>query len=150
MTRKSDIEDFLSQRTLGLVGVSRNNGKFGNAILKELSGKGYKIYPIHPHPDAFTEIKCSPSIEALPEPVGGLIISVSPAQTEIVAREAMEAEIPRIWMQQGAESESAIRFCEERGIRVIHRECILMYAEPTPFIHRLHRWIRGLFGRLPK
>jgi hypothetical protein len=51
-------------------------------------------------------------------------------------------------MQQGAESPVAIGYCEEHGIDVVHGECIMMFAAPTG-IHRLHRWLRGFFGRLP-
>jgi hypothetical protein len=53
-------------------------------------------------------------------------------------------------MQQGAESKEAIRFCEDNNIAVVHGECILMFAEPLAFGHRLHRWIWKLLGRLPK
>ena len=73
-----------------------------------------------------------------------------PAETEKVVHEIAEVGIPRVWMQQGAESEDAIRFCEEHGIRVVAGECILMFAEPAEFAHRLHRWIWGLLGKLPR
>ena len=33
MTAKADIDDFLAQKTLALVGASRKKGKFGNYVL---------------------------------------------------------------------------------------------------------------------
>jgi predicted CoA-binding protein len=65
-------------------------------------------------------------------------------------RDAAAAGIRRVWMQQGAESEAAIRFCAENGISAVHGECILMFAEPAAFYHRMHRWVWGLLGKLPR
>jgi hypothetical protein len=33
---------------------------------------------------------------------------------------------------------------------VVTGECILMFAEPVGYGHRLHRFVKGLFGGLPK
>jgi predicted CoA-binding protein len=75
---------------------------------------------------------------------------VPPEETAKVVREADAAGIRRIWMQQGAESEAAIQFCEDREMTIIHGECILMFAEPVAWYHRAHRWIWKLLGRLPR
>ena len=40
MTSKDTIHDFLSQRKLAIVGLSRSGKKFGNMIFKELGAKG--------------------------------------------------------------------------------------------------------------
>jgi predicted CoA-binding protein len=53
-------------------------------------------------------------------------------------------------MQQGSESEKAINYCNENGIDVIHGECILMFAEPVESIHKFHKWLWKIFGKLPK
>lgn len=150
MTEKSAVDAFVSQRVLALAGLSRKRGKFGNMIYKELTAKGYTVYPVHPTANEIRGIPCFPNLGALPAPVGGLILVVPPAQSEALVREAHEAGITRIWMQQGAESEEAIRYCEENGMSVVHHECIMMFAEPVVTIHRFHRWLWGLIGRLPK
>ncbi len=150
MTTQKAISDFLSERKLALVGVSRSGKGFGNAVLKELKSKNYEIYPVHPQADSIDGESCVPSVLGLPEKVGGVVITVPPAETEKVVREVVQAGIPRVWMQQGSESAAAIRHCEEHGISVISGECILMFAEPAAFFHRAHRWFCGLFGKLPK
>jgi predicted CoA-binding protein len=149
MTTKAAVEDFLAQQTLAVVGVSREGKKFGNTAYKELKAKGYQVFPVHPHVDAIDGARCYPGLSALPEPVGGVLIVVPPHETEKVVRDAAAAGIRRVWMQQGAGSQAAIQFCEEQGISAIHGECILMFADPASF-HRLHRWIWGLLGKLPK
>jgi predicted CoA-binding protein len=150
LASKAAVKDFLDQKTLAVVGVSRNGQKFGNTAYNELKTKGYRVIPINPQAEVIEGDLCYPSLSAVPDPVDGVLIVVPPAETEKVVREAEAAGIPRVWMQQGAESQAAIEFCEEEGIKVVHGECILMFAEPTAFGHRLHRWVWGLLGKLPQ
>ena len=149
MITKETIDDFLTQRTLALVGASRSGKKFGNAVLRELTAKGYRVLPVNPNAREIQGSRCYPSLRELPETVGGVVIVVPPAKTEEVVREAREAGIPRVWMQQGAESAGAIDFCRQNGMEEVHGQCILMFAPDAAFPHRAHRFIRGLFGRLP-
>ena len=148
MTTQAAIEEFLDEHTLAIAGVKRDGTGFGNAVLKDLTGKGYEILPVHPTADEVGGVPCSPSLAELPKPAGGLVLVVQPEQSEKLVREAKAAGIGRIWMQQGAESAEAIRFCEQNGIDVVHGQCVMMFAEPTG-IHRFHRWINGVFGKLP-
>jgi len=150
MTKKTVVDDFLAQRKLALVGMSSKRNKFGNTIHKELSSKGYEIYPVHPTAKAIGGVQCWPGLGELPGPVGGVIVVVPPAQTEAVVKDANAAGIKRIWMQQGAESPDAVRYCEENGIDVVHGECILMFAEPVTSVHKFHRWLWKIFGKLPR
>lgn len=149
MTSKTAVSDFLAQKTLAVVGASRQGNKFGNMAYKELKAKGYHVLAVHPQATSIEGDPCYPNLAALPEAVGGVVIIVPPAETEKVVREAASAGIRRVWIQQGAESETAIRFCQENGINAVYGECILMFAEPTGFGHRLHRWVWGLLGKLP-
>ncbi|MCJ7503046.1 MAG: CoA-binding protein [Acidobacteriia bacterium] len=150
MTSKAAVADFVSQRKLAVVGVSRKKMKFGNLAFRELKRKGYKLFPVHPHAEQLEGERCSASLAALPEPVDGLLVIVPPAQAEQVVREAAAAGIRRVWLQQGAGSAAAIRFCAENGISLVHGECILMFAEPAAFYHRAHRWVWKLLGKLPR
>jgi len=150
MNTKAAVDDFLAQRSLAVVGVSRSGKKFGNMAYRELKGKGYQLFPIHPEAEVLEGDKCYACLSDLPGRSGGVLIIVPPTQTEQVVRDAAAAKIPRVWMQQGAESEEAIRFCEEHGISVVAGECILMFAEPLRFYHKPHRWVWKLLGKLPK
>ena len=150
MTSKLAVQDFVAQRKLAIVGISRKRAKFGNMAFKELRKKGYKLFPVHPEAESIEGERCYPALNSLPEPVDGVLVIVPPAQTEQVVRDAAAAGIKRVWMQQGAESPAAIKFCEENGISAVHGECILMFAEPAAFYHRAHRWVWKLLGKLPK
>jgi hypothetical protein len=150
MTTKVVVEDFIAQRTLAVVGVSRAGKKFGNMAYKDLKAKGYRLFPINPNAEVIEGDRCYPNLKSLPEPVGGVLIVVPPPETERVVREAAAAGIRRVWMQQGAESEAAIRFCQEHGLSVVHGECILMFAQPVVSYHRFHQWVWKLLGKLPR
>ncbi|MCZ7557329.1 MAG: CoA-binding protein [Bacteroidia bacterium] len=150
MTESERIIAFTEQRTLALAGASRNGKKFGNTLLKDLANKGYTVHPVHPSAESIDGVRAFPSLAALPEAVGGLVLVVPPAESEKLVREAADAGIPRIWMQQGAESPEAIRLCEERGLECTHGYCLLMFADPVNSIHRVHRWFAKVFGKLPK
>jgi predicted CoA-binding protein len=151
MVTKAMIDDFISQRSLAIVGVSRKDkNKFGNNAFRELKEKGYELTLVHPSGEIIEGQQSYPSLKDLPVKVDGVVVVVPPDQTEKVVREAHEAGINRVWMQQGAESQAAIQYGEENGMSVIHGRCILMFAQPMKFFHKPHRWVMGLLGQLPK
>ncbi len=149
MTTRANIDDFLAQKTLALVGVSRDGKGFGNAVRKELTAKGYQLVLVHPEASTIEGMPCARSLKDVAGRVGGVILVTPPAATGKLVREAAESGIRRVWMQQGAESDEAVRFCEEHGVKVVHRQCVLMFSEPAGFPHRVHRGILRLFRRLP-
>ncbi len=150
MASKTSVDTFIAQKTLALAGASRSGRKFGNSVLKELKGKGYTVYPVHPEAREIDGQQCWPSLKDLPEEVGGAVFVTKPEQTEKLVREAKDAGIPRVWMQQGAHSDAAVAFCRDNGIDAVHGECILMFTEPVKGVHGFHRWLWKLFGKLPK
>lgn len=150
MNRKTEVDDFLAQTSLAVVGVSRGGKKFGNTIAKELAAKGYRVYPINPRAKSIEGQTCYPNLAALPETPHGVVTVVPPAVTEEIVQQARAAGIRRVWMQQGSESEAAVRYGRDNGMTVIDGECILMFAEPAAFYHRFHRFLWKLLGKLPR
>ncbi|GIK59527.1 MAG: CoA-binding protein [Ignavibacteriota bacterium] len=149
MTSKKIVEEFLIQKKIAVVGVSRTKTKFGNAIYKELKQKGYDVFPVNPNLQTFEGDVCYPDLLSIPDRTDAVVINVPPVQAEKVIREANQAGIKKVWLQQGSQSDSAVKYCEENGIDCISNECILMFAQPSAFIHRAHKWILGVLGKLP-
>ena len=150
MTTRSDVDDFLACERIAVVGVSRSGRKFGNTAYRELKAKGYQVVPVHPQASNIEGDRAVSSLAALDAPVDGVLIVVPPHETEQVVREAEAAGINRVWMQQGSQSDAAIEYCRERGMRVVANECILMFARPTGFVHRVHRWVAQAVGSAPR
>ncbi len=149
MASRESVSEFLSQSTLAVVGASRGGRKFGNAVLRDLRSRGYRVFPVHPLAEQIEGERCWPSLRNLPAPVGGVVIVVPPAETEKVVVDAVAAGIRRVWMQQGAESAAAIAYCRDNGVSVISGACIMMFAEPRTFPHNVHRWLWRVLGKLP-
>jgi len=150
MNTGQDIKDFVTQKTLAIVGVSRAPQSFGSYAVKELREKGYRIFLMNPFTDSIRGEKCYARVAAIPEKVGGALFLTPPEATEMAVREAVEAGVRRLWIQQGAESKEALAFCNDDRLHVVTNQCILMFAEPVVSIHKFHRFFKSLFGGLPK
>lgn len=149
-TSRTAVEGFVGERALAIVGASRSGKKFGNIVLKELGGKGYAVFPVHPEAAEIDGHRAYRSLAALPQKVGGVVVAVPPKQAEQVVRDAHAAGIRRVWLQQGAESPEAIRYCRDHELALVHGECILMFTDPSEWIHRAHRWVLKVTRQLPR
>ncbi len=148
MAGREHIARFLANRSIALVGASRSGRKFGNLLLRELRSRGYRILPVHPHAKEIEGEAAYSGFDALPEPVEAAILVLPPRETERVVGNAADAGVKTVWMQYGAHSREAVRICGERGIDVISGECVMMHAMPVRSVHRLHRCIWKILGRL--
>ncbi len=147
-TRQS-IERFVSGRTLALVGVSAAGMGFGNAAYTELKRRGYRVFPVHPTAVVIQGDTCWHALVELPEPVERLLVCVEPDRAGTVVREAASAGVRQIWFQQGSASPAALEACAQLGVEAVHGQCILMFAEPVDSIHRFHRFVWKLVGKIP-
>ena len=150
MATRALIDEFLAQQTLAFVGVSRDPRSFSRIALRELRAKGYRLLPVNPAIGEVEGLRCYPSLAALDERVGGALVMVAPEASEAVVRNAATCGIRRVWLQRTGSSEAAVRAAGEHGVALIHSECVLMFAEPVGWLHRLHRGLRRLFGTLPR
>jgi predicted CoA-binding protein len=149
MNSKKVVEDFLAQKKIAVVGVSRSKSKFGTTLYNELKKKGYTVFPVNPNTTMIESDVCYPDLHSLPEKADGVIFCVPPSQTENIIKDLKTAGINKVWFQLGSQSEKAEMFCQENNIDCVSNECVLMFAEPTAFFHKAHRWINGLIGKLP-
>lgn len=120
------ISDFVARKVWAVVGFSRDSRKFGNIVFHDLRNAGYRVYPVNPKYKQTDGIRVYPSLSLLPEKPDVVGIVVPPSSTEQVVKECLQNGIFRVWMQPGAESEVAIRFCREHGLQVVSQACILV------------------------
>lgn len=149
-TSLQSVEIFMEQQHMAVVGVSRNKSKFGNTIFKELKAKGYRLYPVHPTLESFDDLPCFKTIADLPPEVTAVVICTNSGMALDLIREAHNRNIQHIWLQQGAHSDEAVQYAGDHNLNLVHRECILMFAEPAAFIHKFHGSINKLFGIYPR
>ena len=149
---KTIIEKFVSDKNVALIGVSAEKQKFGNALLQELTKKGYTVYPVHPTLAEVDGIKCFQDVKALPDNVTNLILVVNPEVTVQIIPQLKDSPIMRVWMHKGigagSGSLAAIEACKEHGIEVVHGFCPMMFFSQSG-IHGFHFWLRKKFGKVP-
>lgn len=143
------VRDFVSQRRLALAGVSRSGRKFGNLLLRELKARDYEVVPVHPGASELQGLPCAKSLAELAGRVDGLVVVTPPSEAAKLVREAADAGLGRVWLQQGAESDEAVRIARERGVALVHGHCLLMFLPGTGGIHGFHRLLWRFLGKLP-
>ncbi|MEM1575625.1 MAG: CoA-binding protein [Nitrososphaerota archaeon] len=128
------IKEFLNKNNvIAVVGASRNPKKYGYKVYKDLKEAGYKVYPVNPNTLEILGDKCYPNLESLPIKPDVVNIVVPPNITEKIVKECKKLNIKKVWMQPGAESEEAIKFCNENGIAVIYGVCIMIERKNMDF-----------------
>jgi uncharacterized protein len=144
------IQQFVSETTMAVVGVSSAGKGFGNAAYTELKKRGFRLLPVHPTAKSIQGDPCWPRLADLPEKVDRVLVVVKPDRAEAVVRDAAAAGIKHVWLQQGADSPAAVTFGEAQGLTVVRGQCILMFTEPVGSFHRFHRWIWRMLGKIPE
>ncbi len=147
MPSRTAIDDFLAQRRLAVVGVSRNPKKFGNAVFRRLRDSGRTVYPVNTGADTVEGTRAYHSLTELPTPVDGVVVVVAAQRSADVVRDAIAAGVPRVWLQRGigpsSVSPEAVALCREHGLSVVDGACVFMWDEPVRNVHRLHRTFAG-------
>ncbi len=142
------IEQFLSSKRIAVVGMSRSGKKFGNMAAKELKAKGYEIFSVHPETKEIDGMTCYPDLKSLSGKVDAVWISIPPKNVSPVLENASLIGLKNIWLQQGAWSKEVQQTIDQLNLPVITKKCIMMYAPPVNSVHKFHRTIKGIFGKL--
>ena len=116
MTTQKAVDNFLSNKSIAVVGVSRDKKKFGYAAFKHLKDRNYTVFPVNPNLTDVDGNKCYPDLNSIKEKIDGVVLVVPPLQSEKVVKEANDLGIKSVWFQQGSSSEKTIKYCEENGI----------------------------------
>ena len=156
-TLESNVNDFLSQKRIAVVGVSRNKSGHpaANLIYRRLKTTGHDVFAVNPHMAAFEGERCYPNLQSIPGGVDGVVIITRPEVTERIVHDCSDAGVGRVWMHQSfgksgsSVSPKAVEYCREHDIRVIAGACPMMFGSGVAFGHTCIRWILKLTGGLP-
>jgi len=151
---RQTIDNFLAQKRIAMVGISRGPREFSVALFEELCRRGYDVVPVTPHMPQVKGRKCFARVQDIQPPVEAALLMTSPAVTDEVVRDCAEAGIQRVWMYgaggRGAVSNNAVAFCLGKGIDVVPGECPFMFLPKAGAIHALHGFVRKITGRYPR
>lgn len=157
MTLEEKTAEFLAQKRIAVVGVSRSAGT-GNGLYDRMKERGYEVFAINPNATEINGEPCFPNLKAVPGGVDAVMIATRPEISEQVVGECVELGIRYVWMHYNAlfgesnssVSETAVNLCRENGINVIPGGCPMMFGQTADFGHKCMRWILGVTGKLPK
>jgi uncharacterized protein len=152
-TTHENVDDFLAQKRLAIVGVSGNPKDFSRGLFRELRQRGYDMVPVNPHLTEVEGERCFPRLQEVTPAVDGVLVMTPATKSEQVVRDCAEAGITRVWLHRGtgtgAVSPAAVDFCQQQGIRLVAGFCPYMFLPKAPFFHRLHGAFMKLTGGYP-
>jgi uncharacterized protein len=155
-TLEIKAHDFLAQKRIAVVGVSRDNSRHptANLIYRRLKSTGRSVLAVNPHMQTFEGDPCFPDLQSISGGVDGVVIVTRPEITERIVHDCRDAGVRRVWMHQSlgkgsSVSPEAVQFCRQHDISVIAGACPMMYGDSVDFPHTCLRWILKLTGGLP-
>jgi len=148
------IEDFLAQKRIAIIGISREPTNFSVTLFEELCRRGYDVVPVNPNTSEVLGRRCFARVQDIRPPIDAALLMTSPGVTEAVVSDCAEAGIRLVWMYRavgsGSVSAKAVDFCKERGIQVVPGECPFMFFPDPGAGHRFHGFVRKITGRYPR
>jgi predicted CoA-binding protein len=156
-TLEVKINDFLAQKRIAVVGVSRSNGHHpaGNLIYHRLKRAGHDVFPVNPHMQTFESDRCYPDLQSIPGGVDGVVTITRTEVTERIVHDCSNAGILRVWMHQSigkkgsSVSQKAVEYCRQHQMSVIAGGCPMMFGVGVDFGHTCMCWMLRLTGGLP-
>jgi uncharacterized protein len=152
-TTIEDVEDFLDQKRIAFVGVSRDAKDFSRTLFRDLRQQGYTVIPVNPQMTDVEGSRCFARVQDVTPAVDGALIMTPAAKSEELVRDCAQAGITRVWLHRGtgagSVSPAAVDLCEQFGIRVVAGYCPYMFLPQTPFFHRIHGFLMKVTGAYP-
>lgn len=152
-TTLPEVQEFLAQKRIAIVGISRNPKELSRMLFRDMEQRGYDMVPVNPFIEEIEGTKCFARVQDITPPVDAALLMTSPEITEKVVQDCVDAGIRRVWMYrgggQGAVSSEAVAFCTASGIQVVEGHCPFMFLPNEPWIHRAHGFLMKLAGKYP-
>ena len=144
------IEEFLGQKRLAVIGVSRKSHAFSRGLVHELRRRGYEVALVNPQAAEIAGVPCHSRVQDVPTAVEAALIMTPPQTTAQLVRDCAEAGLARIWLHGKSATDEALSICRAHGIEPIVGQCPYMFLPDAEWIHRFHRSVNQLVGKYPK
>ena len=126
LPQSEPIADLLARsRTIAVVGLSCNPLRPSHGVSAYMQSYGYRIIPVNPNIDECLGEKAYRSLRDVPEKIDIVNIFRRPEFVEAVVEEAIQLNVPAIWMQEDVIHERAAEKARKAGIFVVMDRCIL-------------------------
>jgi acetate---CoA ligase (ADP-forming) len=133
--RHSELERVLNPASVAIVGASARPGSFGERVQANLCGYQGRVYLVNARYEQLGDLKCFPSLAALPEAPDCVAVAVPREAAEAVVREAGQAGAGGVILyasgyaetrkpERMAEQERLTALAAEFGLRILGPNCL--------------------------
>ncbi len=114
-----------SVRTIALVGASEKTSRPSHEVMEYLQARGYRVLPVNPRLTGEKVLgeTVYGDLASLPEPVDMVDLFVAPERTDAIIDQAINLNIPVVWMQIGVINHSGAARAEAAGLTVVMDRC---------------------------
>jgi uncharacterized protein len=113
-------------KTVAVVGLSDSPLRPSHGVAAYLKDRGYRIIPVNPQIESALGEKAYDSLLDVPEKIDIVNIFRRPQFVEEVVDQAIQLNVPVIWMQEEVVHEKAAKKARLAGIFVVMDRCILV------------------------
>lgn len=150
------VRDFLSQKSIAVVGVSDKRDTGCNLVYRKFRAQGYVVSAVNPRLSSFDGDPCYPDLKSIPQKPTAVFILANPQVTEQVVQQCVDLGIRHVWMHcllgtkpglgsgMTSVSQQAVEICRQNGISVIPGACPNQFLKPDPG----HAMMRVMFRML--
>jgi uncharacterized protein len=153
MAKLHDIQSFLSQKRIAIVGISRNPKDFSRVLYDEFVRRGYEVTPVNPAAQEIHAKRCFTTVTEVQPVPEAVLVMTGADQTDQVVKECKDAGVRVVWTygMSGRKTPSAqvLAECRAAGTAVVEGECPFMYLPESGGIHRFHGFLRKVFRSYP-
>lgn len=112
-------------RTIALVGASEKTNRPSHEVMEYLQAHGYRILPVNPRLAGKTLLgeTVYADLNSLPESVDMVDLFLAPERTDAIIDQAIDLNIPVVWLQIGVINEEGAARAEAAGLRVVMDRC---------------------------
>lgn len=150
MVTKENIDKFLANKQIAIVGASRKPKSFSAQVASHLQKIGYEVFYVNPaFVDETGDIYHFADINQLPEHVDAVLFLTSKTRTKELVEASINKGIKNLWIQQMSDTPEAVEVALKAGVNLVFHNCIFMFTNPVG-VHKFHYCIKKFFGGMPK
>ena len=114
-----------SAKTIAVVGLTNMPMRPSYGVSHYMQSQGYRIIPVNPLISEWEGEKAYPSLLDVPERIDIVNIFRRPEYVPEIVDQAIQLQLPSIWMQETVIHEEAAEKARQAGIFVVMDLCIL-------------------------
>ena len=121
----NQIIEFLSLKTVAVIGMSKHSSKAAHYVPKYLLDNGYDVTPVNPTADKILEINCYDSVSEINGSIDIIDVFRPSDQISSIIHDCIEKKPKVIWLQEGIHDFESEELARKAGILVVFNRCML-------------------------